>query len=128
MPSALFAPASVGESVASISRATLSGDTGLTREWTGRPVARLAGGSAPKWCCDNQAYRGPYRVAHGPVVGAMGMRACPSPPRARSSTAEQGTFNPLVPGSNPGGLTRTGSSAPHAHGWLAGGGPVISMP
>ena len=25
--------------------------------------------------------------------------------RARSSTVEQGTFNPLVPGSNPGGLT-----------------------
>src|ERR687896_533493 len=34
----------------------------------------------------------------GPRVGA---------PRARSSTVEQGTFNPLVPGSNPGGLTRT---------------------
>ena len=33
----------------------------------------------------------------------------PANARARSSTVEQGTFNPLVPGSNPGGLT--GSAA-----------------
>jgi hypothetical protein len=33
----------------------------------------------------------------------------PAKSRARSSTVEQGTFNPLVPGSNPGGLTANGA-------------------
>src|SRR5438093_6327707 len=43
------------------------------------------------------------RARRRPLVRASSHSGTPRP---RSSTAEQGTFNPLVPGSNPGGLTR----------------------
>jgi hypothetical protein len=36
-------------------------------------------------------------------------------PGAASSTAEQGTFNPLVPGSNPGRLTASGGRGLSEH-------------
>ena len=52
----------------------------------------------------------------GPSSPAGVSELPPLAPRARSSTVEQGTFNPLVPGSNPGGLTRErGSRA--SRGW-----------
>src|SRR5207237_565138 len=63
-------------------------------------------------------------VTAGPLASLVRARRRPlvrasshsGTPRARSSTAEQGTFNPLVPGSNPGGLTRERGSRRRAVG------------
>src|SRR5439155_2390440 len=55
----------------------------------------------------NCSEAGPSRNARGPVVSHVVEQARDAAPWARSSTVEQGTFNPLVPGSNPGGLTAT---------------------
>src|SRR5438105_1841535 len=60
---------------------------------------------------------GPARFARsGPSSAACASKLAQRHSRARSSTAEQGTFNPLVPGSNPGGLTRERGSRRRAVG------------
>ena len=69
----------------------------------GSPIRTTLSDAEDEKMADRQGAR--IAPLTGPSSPAAVSKLRPPAPRARSSTVEQGTFNPLVPGSNPGGLT-----------------------